>query len=74
VAAGLTGLPGSARAARMPNRPAAIEDGRSANRLALDADPLAEIRDIRKLSGVLKGGRVSDSDRPAGPFSKAASW
>ena len=39
-----------------------LEAGKSADVLVLDADPLADISNIRKLSTVIKGGRIIDID------------
>jgi len=52
-----------AKAARMADRLGTIEAGRIADLLVLDADPLADIHNIRKLSLVMKGGRIIDIDR-----------
>jgi imidazolonepropionase-like amidohydrolase len=40
-----------------------IESGKYADILMLDADPLADIHNIRKLSFVMKEGRVIDRNR-----------
>jgi imidazolonepropionase-like amidohydrolase len=40
-----------------------IEAGKYADLLLLDADPLADIHNIRKLSLVMTGGRIVDRDR-----------
>jgi imidazolonepropionase-like amidohydrolase len=40
-----------------------LEVGKYADILLLDADPLADIHNIRKLSMVIKEGRVVDRDR-----------
>jgi imidazolonepropionase-like amidohydrolase len=38
--------------------------GRAADLVLLDADPLADIANTRRISGVIRGGRLL---RPAGP-------
>ena len=40
-----------------------LEVGKLADLLVLDADPLADIHNIRKLSLVMRDGRVIDRDR-----------
>lgn len=40
-----------------------LEVGKIADLLLLDADPLADIHNIRKLSFVMVGGRVIDRER-----------
>ena len=40
-----------------------IESGKYADILLLDADPITDIHNIRKLSLVIKEGRVVDRDR-----------
>ncbi|MGD8278646.1 MAG: amidohydrolase family protein [Gemmatimonadota bacterium] len=52
-----------AKAVGMADRLGTIEAGRIADLLVFDADPLADIRNIRKLSMVLKDGRIIDVDR-----------
>jgi imidazolonepropionase-like amidohydrolase len=42
----------------------AVEGGRAADLVLLDADPLADIANTRRISGVIRGGRLL---RPAGP-------
>ena len=49
-----------AKAARMEDRLGTIEVGKLADLILLDADPLADITNIRKLSLVMTGGRVVD--------------
>jgi imidazolonepropionase-like amidohydrolase len=52
-----------AKAVRLADRLGTLEAGRLADILMLDADPLADIHNIRKLSMVMKDGRVIDIDR-----------
>jgi cytosine/adenosine deaminase-related metal-dependent hydrolase len=40
-----------------------FETGKLADILVLDADPLADIHNIRKLSLVMRDGRIIDRDR-----------
>lgn len=57
-----------ARAARMEDRLGTLEIGKIADILMMDADPLADITNIRNLSLVMKDGRIIDHetlpDRP----------
>ena len=50
-----------------------LEAGKAADIVVLDADPLADISNIRRLSMVIKGGRVIDVDAlPTNPI--ALDW
>ena len=63
-----------AMASRGLDRFGTIEPGKQADLLILDADPLADIRNIRALDTVMKGGVVVDTERlPENPiFYRAA--
>ncbi|MGH8646748.1 MAG: amidohydrolase family protein, partial [Gammaproteobacteria bacterium] len=39
-----------------------LEPGKLADLLVLEADPLADIRNLRRIHSVVKGGRVFDPD------------
>lgn len=52
-----------ARAAQLGDRLGTLEAGRIADILMFDADPLADIRNIRKLAMVMKDGRVIDHEK-----------
>jgi imidazolonepropionase-like amidohydrolase len=52
-----------ARASRGLNDFGTIEKGKLADVIVLDADPLADIKNIRKLSTVIRNGAVIDRDR-----------
>ena len=39
----------------------AVEPGSQADLVVLHADPLADIRNVRRISLVIKGGRVDDA-------------
>jgi Tol biopolymer transport system component/imidazolonepropionase-like amidohydrolase len=68
VAAGLTPLEAivtaTGNAARVLNAPeiGVVEEGRWADLLILDADPLADIRNARRIWRLIQGGRVVDRE------------
>jgi imidazolonepropionase-like amidohydrolase len=47
-----------ARVLKMENRTGAIEAGKQGDLVVIDGDPLTNIRDIRKVSTVIKGGKI----------------
>jgi hypothetical protein len=48
-----------------------VEQGKWADLLILDADPLADIRNTRRISAVVQGGRVVDRGAIRGGFTRA---
>jgi imidazolonepropionase-like amidohydrolase len=50
----------SARAMKLDRDSGTIEPGKRADLVLIDGDPLADIREIRKVSGVVAGGRLYD--------------
>jgi imidazolonepropionase-like amidohydrolase len=76
----VAGTKNGALACRMTNDLGTVEAGKLADLLVLDADPLADIANIRKLRTVIKEGRVVDPaklpenpiwSRPAAPTSSS---
>jgi imidazolonepropionase-like amidohydrolase len=59
----VAGTKNGALACRMTNDLGTVEAGKLADLLVLDADPLADIANIRKLRTVIKEGRVVDPAR-----------
>jgi len=51
-----------ARASRMEEELGTVEVGKVADLILLDADPLADIANIRKLGVVMRGGRIVDTN------------
>ena len=67
VVAGLTpaeairaGTSGAARIAGVADALGSVEEGKLADLIVLDADPLADIRNTRRISAVVQNGRVVD--------------
>jgi imidazolonepropionase-like amidohydrolase len=59
----VAGTRNGASAARMLKELGTIETGKIADLVVLSADPLADIKNLRKVSMVLKDGRVVDRTR-----------
>ena len=59
----VAGTRNGARASRGLNDFGTIEKGKLADVIVLDADPLADIKNIRKVSTVIRNGAVIDRDR-----------
>ncbi len=59
----VAGTRNGASAARMLKDLGTIESGKIADLVVLSADPLADIKNLRKVSMVLKDGRVVDLTR-----------